>query len=65
MTQSVMINVRVSKDLVKEIDNLEKSFYSNPYLSSRGSITRSEIIRHLIILGIKNINGASTNENDK
>lgn len=51
--RSVLISLRLHKGLVQQIDGLHETFCKDALLSPSGSTSRSEIIRHLLVLGIK------------
>lgn len=51
--RSVLISLRLHKGLMQQIDDLHEDFCKDALLSPSGSTSRSEIIRHLIVMGIK------------
>jgi hypothetical protein len=51
--RSVLISLRLHRGLVQQIDNLHETFCNDASLAPSGSTSRSEIIRHLLLLGIK------------
>lgn len=55
--RSVLISLRLHKSLVQQIDDLQERVASDGRLSPSGSTSRSEIIRHLILMGLDVVKG--------
>lgn len=52
-TESVMISLRIHKDLLDKIDKLEDVFAQDAHLSPSGLTSRADIIRHLLLEGVE------------
>jgi metal-responsive CopG/Arc/MetJ family transcriptional regulator len=61
--RSVLISLRLHRSLVQQIDDLQDRIVNNGRLTPSGTTSRSEIIRHLIILGMDRVQEGEDDEN--
>jgi hypothetical protein len=60
--RSVLISLRLHRCLVQQIDDLHDRIVSNGRLTPSGTTSRSEIIRHLILMGMDRVKEGDRNE---
>lgn len=60
--RSVLISLRLHRSLVQQIDDLQDRILNNGRLSPSGTTSRSEIIRHLILMGIDRVREGGKDE---
>jgi hypothetical protein len=52
---STMVSLRVSTNLLQQIDALQEPFASNAKLAPSGNASRSSIMLHLMLLGLEQL----------
>lgn len=53
--RSTMVSLRISKNLLQQIDDLQEAFANDARLSPSGSTSRTDVMLHLILLGLDQI----------
>jgi len=54
-SRSVLISLRLHKDLLHQIDLVQDWVADDAVLTPSGSTNRSEVIRHLIVMGLQSL----------
>lgn len=49
---STMVSFRISTNLLQQIDDLQQTFVNDVRLSPSGSTNRTDVMLHLILLGL-------------
>lgn len=63
MRDSVMISLRINRQLLEQIDSLVEAMVVDPKLTPSGVVTRADVLRLLLVRGVEDFSSSGA-QND-